>query len=302
MMTMTITKPTIRHIYQNHTLDSKRWDHYSARPDDIVIATPYRSGTTWMQIIVMNLIFQDLIVRRVFDYSPWFEQRAVLLDETVQLLEQQQHRRFIMTHLPLDGLPYFEEVKYIVVNRDARDVFMSMWTFYKGFSDESMPPMNTGPHRVEDPLPRCPEDIHDFWQQWITQGWFDWESEGYPFWSNLRHVQTWWDFRHLPNILFVHFNDLLGNLEAEIQRVADYLAIDVTPDLRTKIAEAVSFKRTKGNEEQLGKGKNFFYKGTNGRWRTVLSDDELQLYQNAVARELSPDCAHWLEYGRNGLS
>ena len=52
--------PRVEHIYQNHFLDSTRWDHLRPRDDDIVVATPYKSGTTWMQSIVLHLIFQDL--------------------------------------------------------------------------------------------------------------------------------------------------------------------------------------------------------------------------------------------------
>ena len=296
-MLMTKPLPLIRHIYQNHTLDSTRWDHYSPRPDDIVIATPYKSGTTWMQIIVMHLIFQDLQLRPFGELSPWLDARwGEPVTNLLQNLEEQNHRRFIKTHLPLDGLPYFEQVKYIVVGRDARDVFMSLWHFYRGFGDSFYEKVNRDwPGKS---FPRCPEDISDFWRDWIGKGWFEWESEGYPFWSNLRHVQTWWDFKYLPNILFVHFNDLLGNLETEIQRVADFLDIDLPSGLRPKIAEAVTFKNVKQNAEQLGSRKNFFHKGTNGRWRNMLTEEDLQLYNAAVARELTSDCANWLENGR----
>ncbi|QTA86300.1 sulfotransferase domain-containing protein [Desulfonema magnum] len=44
----------------------------------------------------------------------------------------------------------------------------------------------------------------------------------FPFWSCLHSIQFWWNFRHLPNILFVHFNDLLKKLENEIRK--KYLA------------------------------------------------------------------------------
>jgi hypothetical protein len=30
-----------------HHFDSRRWDHVALRDDDIVIASPYKSGTTW---------------------------------------------------------------------------------------------------------------------------------------------------------------------------------------------------------------------------------------------------------------
>ena len=41
----------------------------------------------------------------------------------------------------------------------------------------------------------------------------------------------------------------------------------------------------------------FFNKGTNGRWRDVLSIDDLALYTMAVERTLTPDCARWMEAG-----
>ena len=296
---MSVTKPAVRQIYQNHTLDSTRWDHYSPRPDDIVIATPFKSGTTWMQIIVMHLIFQDLALRPVWELSPWFENRWSSLDDLLNKVEGQSHRRFIKTHLPLDGLPYYEPVKYIVIGRDARDVFMSLWNFYGNFREETFEKMNA--HSPDRPMPRRPEDIRVFWRQWISSGWFAWENEGYPFWSNMRHVQTWWDFKHLPNILFVHFNDLLGNLEGEISRIAGFLDIDVRPGFRAKIAEAVAFKTVKENAEQLGLKTDFFYKGTNARWHNVLTGEDLELYQAAMARELSPDCVNWLENGCHAI-
>lgn len=39
---------------------------------------------------------------------------------------RQTDRRFIKSHLPQDATPYFDEVHYIIVGRDARDVFISM--------------------------------------------------------------------------------------------------------------------------------------------------------------------------------
>ena len=42
----------------------------------------------------------------------------------------------------------------------------------------------------------------------------------------------------------------------------------------------------------------FIHKGTNERWRGVLSDAELALYDETVAVRLTPDCARWLAEGR----
>lgn len=299
--------PELLHTYQNHHLDSTRWLGYVPRDDDIVIATPIKSGTTWMQLLVLNLIFLGQEVPTVWEASPWLDQRRRPIEEIIATLETQQHRRCIKTHLALDGLPFYPQVKYIVVGRDPRDVFMSLWNHYSSHTDAYFEQVNNIPGRVGAPFPRCPQDLHALWPLWIRRGWFAWESEGYPYWSNMHHIQTWWNYRHLPNILFVHFNDLLTNLEAEIRRVTHFLAVEVSDTSLASVAQAVTFDTVKQNTEKIfpqakgiwqGGSQTFFFKGTNGRWRDTLTDEELAMYEATAAKILTPECRAWLEQGR----
>jgi aryl sulfotransferase len=46
---------------------------------------------------------------------------------------------------------------------------------------------------------------------------------------------------------------------------------------------------------------SFFYKGTNGRWRDVLSGEELAMYEHTAAKVQTPSCRTWLEQGRWAL-
>ncbi|MCB0109619.1 MAG: sulfotransferase domain-containing protein [Caldilineaceae bacterium] len=313
---MTLQLPQVTHIYQNNNLDSTRWQHFQPRADDIVITTSIKSGTTWMQEIVRQLIFsgQESAPERdhvaVWDVSPWLEWRMIPCEAILERLNAQQHRRFIKSHLPLDGLPFFPQVKYIVVGRDARDVAMSLWNHYAEFTEGVFAGTNSLPERIGDPMPHPPSDIHAFWQDWISRGWFAWECEGYPFWGNLHHTQTWWQYRHLPNILFVHYNDLKADLAGEIRRIADFLAIPLTDDALPAILPAVTLDAMRNREGRLNEGmamswkegaKTFFFKGTNGRWQDVLSAEELQLYDEKAAQVLTPDCRAWLERGRVAL-
>jgi aryl sulfotransferase len=303
---MTPIVPTVTRVYQNHTIDSTRWGRYLPRSDDVIVATPYKSGTTWMQAIVLHLIFRDLVARDIDKFSPWLDVRRRPVGEVIAEIEAQPHRRVLKSHVPLDGLPFFPEVKYVVVGRDPRDVFMSLWNHYSSYTQEMFASVNDPEGRVGPPLPPCPENIRDFWRNWIGKGWFESDTEGYPFWSNLRHVQGWWDHRDLPNILFVHYNDLLADLPSEIMRVAAHLDIEVTPELVSAIADKVSFDGMKRDAASLmpnregrfvGGARTFIFKGTNGRWRDVLTDSDLDHYRAAVARELTPDCAAWLQEG-----
>ena len=121
--------PQRTRVYRCHHLDSTRWDGIVPRPDDIVITTSLKAGTTWTQRIVSLLVFQTTALPKTLHWvSPWPDARFVLpTAEMLAVVEGLPHRRFLKTHLALDGLPYRESTKYIYVGRDTRDVFMSAW-------------------------------------------------------------------------------------------------------------------------------------------------------------------------------
>ena len=104
--------PQRTRIYQCHHLDSTRWDDVVPRPDDIIITTSLKAGTTWTQRIVSLLVFQKLELPKSSPFvSPWPDSRFILgRDEMRTVVEGLEHRRFLKTHLALDGLPYWESV------------------------------------------------------------------------------------------------------------------------------------------------------------------------------------------------
>ena len=48
-------------------------------------------------------------------------------------------------------------------------------------------------------------------------------------------------------------------------------------------------------------GNTFIFKGTNGRWKGVLTENELAQYRQAMEKTLPVDCARWLESGGSYL-
>ena len=296
--------------YRCHHFDGGRWDRYNPRDDDIIVATSYKAGTTWTQAILAHLIFPDgEFPAPVPDLSPWLDMDLAPLDVILDSVEAQQHRRFLKTHLPLDGMRYEPGVKYLYVSRDGRDVFMSMWNHYRNYTDAMHEDLDSQPGYENEPFPRCPDDIHEFWRNWIDRSYFPWEQTGWPFWSHMENVQSWWDFRHLPNIEFFHYNDMLLDLEGEMRRMAAYLEIDIAEHYWPGIVEACSFAGMKKSSANYvpgggvfwkGGAETFLNKGTNGRWREVLSGEEVAQYEAACEAVLSEDCRRWLERGRSG--
>lgn len=161
--------PERTRTYQSYVFHSQHWDLYIPRSDDIVISTSYKSGTTWTQNIVLQLIFFGQPKPALSEVSPWLDRRTLSIEETIEKLNAQQHRQFIKSHLPLDALPYYPQVKYIVLGRDAHDVFMSVWNHYSNFTDAAYASLNDPSGRIGNPLPRCPQDIHECWPNWINR-------------------------------------------------------------------------------------------------------------------------------------
>jgi aryl sulfotransferase len=116
-----------RRRYQTSLEDSTRWDGFELRPDDIVISAPSKSGTTWTQMVCALLIFQTPdLPAPLTTLSPWLDMRIRSVEEVHAQLAAQQHRRFIKTHTPLDGVPTHPGVTYLAVGRDPRDVAVSL--------------------------------------------------------------------------------------------------------------------------------------------------------------------------------
>jgi aryl sulfotransferase len=301
------TAPQVRHVYQNHHLDTRRWDGFKPRGDDIIISTSYKAGTTLTQTIIVNLLYPEGPPAPVGALSPWVDFRIAPLDEVMAGLEATADRRCIKTHLPLDGLPFFEEAQYLMVGRDPRDVFMSLLNHYGNHTPQFFEILNGVPERVGDPFPPFDGDVHKLWDAWISRGWFAWESDGWPYWSHLHHAKTWWEFRHLPNIRLIHYNDLRADLEGQMRALADWLNIEVPEARWPAVVHACRFETVKADPEKVlgdrmgqfwkGGGQTFINKGTNGRWKDVLTAEELAQYDAAMKKTLSADCARWLENG-----
>lgn len=303
--------PTVQHHYLSHHLDSKRWEAFEPRGDDVIVTTSYKCGTTFTQQILYNLLVEDTADMEVFpnlmEASPWVDARfhGFSLELLKQLLAGFERRRFLKSHLPLDGLPYHAQVKYLIVARDARDVFMSLLNHYGSYTDQMYEMLNDDPGL--EPMPRYNGDDHALWRRWISTGWFDWEQEGSPFWSNMRHTQSYWDYRHLPNFMFIHYEDMIADTPAAVGKIANFIEHEIDEAGVERVAQAVNFKTVKAQavtqssrEDHMafkGGQATFINKGTNGRWREFLSEEELAMYTETRDRVLSPDCASWLENG-----
>jgi aryl sulfotransferase len=286
--------------FQNHHFDSTIWNDFVFRDDDIIIGSYAKSGTTWTQQIVGQLVFTGDPDINVAALSPWLDLRVPPKAIKLPEVEAQTHRRFIKTHLPVDALVFSPTARYLYVARDGRDVVWSMHHHHTNANEQWYAALNDTPGRVGPPIPPAPADVRDFWRLWL-------DHDGEPWWPFWENVRSWWQLRHLPNVMLVHFEDLKRDLAGEVRRIAAHLAIDVDETAMAKVVEHSTFEWMKQHAEKAaplggvfwdGGAQTFINKGTNGRWRDILTPAEAAEYETRAVAELGPECAAWLARGR----
>ncbi len=297
---MTITWPVKTREFHNHHFDSTIWNDFRFRDNDIIIATYAKSGTTWMQQIVGQMLLGPDPELAVADMSPWLDLRVPPKEVKLPMVEAQTHRRFLKTHLPVDALVFSPKAKYLYIGRDARDVVWSVYNHHANANDLWYQALNDTPGRVGPPIGRPNPDIRQYWHEWL-------DKDGFPFWPFWENARTWWAIRHLPNVMFIHFAELKADLPGSMKRIADFLDINVDRANWPRILEYCSFDWMKANATKsvpLGGAfwdagaQVFINKGVNGRWQSVLSADECRVYEERALRELGPECARWMATGR----
>lgn len=286
--------------------DSALWAEFKFREDDVIVTPPAKCGTSWLQMLCALLIFDTArFDRPLTEISPWFDATTYDFAKTVATVEAQEHRRFIKTHTPLDGLPFVEGVTYLCTGRDPRDVAISFDNANANISPEAMAealalvgvdPDNAPPMPPEDPLER-------FWL------WADAEFINGPIgvgatMANLiNHLQTYWDRRHEPRVVLFHYADLLSDLPGQMRRLAAALGIDRSAERIEELAAEASFGRMRERADELAPGldkklwrsnRDFFRSGSSGQWRELLGPDDQRRYRERLAELASPDLIEWL--------
>jgi aryl sulfotransferase len=290
--------------YQNFAMDSTFWNDFKFRGDDIFISSYGKAGTTWIQQIVAQFIFEGVTDDKpIGDISQWVEFRIPTLNVKLPMIEVQDHRRFLKTHLPVDALVFSPEVKYIYVARDGRDVLWSMFNHHVHLNNILYDglkalPVQFGP--IIEP-PRT-QNIREYFLDWLNE-------DGFPFWAFWENIRTWWDIRHLPNVHFVHFQNLKNDMEGEMEIIGAYLGYDVGAITKGKWDDYVrqcTFTHMKNNAPNStpmggalwdGGAQVFVNKGTNKRWTDTLTADDIEQYEKRALEELGPECAYWLATG-----
>src|SRR3954449_5099764 len=152
MSEMAPTWPQKTRETHNQHLGSTVWNDFQFRDDDIIISTYAKSGTTWMQQIISQLLFAGDTEMDTQSMSPWVDFRVPPKEVKLPALEAQTHRRFVKTHLPVEALAYSPKTKYIYIGRDGRDVLWSLYNHHAMGNEVMYDALNKSPGRIGPPL------------------------------------------------------------------------------------------------------------------------------------------------------
>jgi aryl sulfotransferase len=295
----TFTWPQKTREFHNHHFDSTIWNDFNFRDDDIIIATYAKSGTTWVQQIVSQLLFDGAEGLEVAEMSPWLDLRIPPKEIKLPIVVQQQHRRFIKTHLPVDALVFSPKAKYIYIGRDGRDVVWSMYNHHANANDLWYQALNDTPGRIGPPLEKPTNDIVQYFRDWL-------DEDGFPFWPFWENIRSWWNIKDLPNVHLLHFGNLKKDMPGEIKKVAAFLDIEIDPVKWDAIFEHCSFDYMKKNSIKSvplggafwdGGSDVFINKGVNGRWKDLLTKEDNDRYEKMCIENLGETCTRWLNTG-----
>ena len=298
-MESVINWPQKKRELHNHHFDSTIWNDFNFRDDDIIVATYAKSGTTWLQQIISQLLFNGQEDLETAEMSPWLDLRVPPKEVKLPAVESQQHRRFIKTHLPVDALVFSAKAKYIYIGRDGRDVVWSLYNHHKNANDFWYHALNDTPGRIGPAIEKPVESIVQYYEDWL-------EKDGYPFWPFWENVRSWWAIRDLPNVYMIHFQKMKEDMPGEIKKLAAFLDIKIDPAKWDSILEHCSFEYMKKHSTKSvplggafwdGGSDTFINKGTNGRWKDMLSKEESDRYEKLAVENLGAECAEWLKTG-----
>ena len=280
--------------YLGPVTDSALWERFECRPGDAFICTPPKSGTTWMQTIFALLISGDPGVNAQNSVrSPWFDCGIRDTDEAENTLREQTYQRYIKSHTPADGIPYFDEAHYFCVYRHPLDVHFSMRRHVQNMTIDILDEY-------------VPENIEESFEIFLNGSAYGPELDAACLEAITRHYDAFKLWEPQGNVHFFHYVDMKRDLAGAMIRVARVLGIDHAPDMMQKLVDAATFENMKSNADRFApsaesgiwhSSAGFFHSGTDRKWEGKLSKAQLAAYDARMQELVGPEARRWLEDG-----
>lgn len=186
------------------TISSAYLKNYNPKATDVIISPFSKSGTTWLQQIVHGMRTRgSMDFDEITDVTPWIEWAQIGNWDVNQ--NQVSNPRVYKSHLSFHEIP--KGAKYICSFRDPDAQLLSFYRFLEGWWFEK------GSLGLEE--------FADF------AALRDPKNSGY--WH---HLSSWWDQKNNDNVLLLCFEDMIADFSRTINKLANFLEIDLDDELR----------------------------------------------------------------------
>lgn len=248
----------------------REWDlaGLARRADDIHVTPFKRSGTTWTQMVLYQLITGDDELEKIahmYEFSPYpfYELRILGTSARIDALPSP---RVIKSHEPAERI-FGALGRYIYVARDGMDV---VWSAYH--------------HHLQVGNGPVPFDV--FFDRFVSE----------PKWFH--EVLGWWRRRDEPNVLFLTYRELKSDLRGTVAKLAAFCGIDAGAEKLDRVARAASFAHMKKHEAKFDHNEGihwllgrrdaggFLRKGAMAEGATRLSDAQKRRFVETYERIL----------------
>ena len=211
----------------SHLITDEGWRKTASfipRPNDVIVVTFPKCGTTWMQQIMHQLRSGgDMSFRDISDVVPWID---LAYDAGKDLdIEHKYQPRCFETHTWYEMCP--KGAKYILVYREPCAAFYSFFNFFQ----------NKYFQQGEITLDEFVRNISLLPSHKMRVNYFD-------------HLVSWWPRRNDPNVLFLLYEDMLEDLESAVRAVASFMGIDDEASI-TNAVKMSTFDFMKQNQEKF---------------------------------------------------
>lgn len=191
-------------------------------PTDVFISPFAKCGTTWMQQIVHGLrTGGSMEFDEITEVVPWVEMAH---DAGFDLENQVADPRAFKSHCSYDEIP--KGGKYITVFRDPADACLSLYRFFEGWYFEK------GSIGLD-------EFVTDYYLR---------RDNANSYWH---HAASWWRVRDRADVLLFAYEDLKDDLSGAVERVADFIGIPLTRELKAVVVEQSGFDFMKRHASQF---------------------------------------------------
>lgn len=237
---------------------------FVSRADDIYVASYPRSGTTWVQMLLVELFFGgEPRFDHLSDVSPFLD---IALRNQIDL-DRLGSPRILKTHLSfrqIGGRPG----RYLYVMRDGRDVLVSYFHFWRAYGG---------------------------YEGQFAAFFEDFVSGRVQYGSWFKHVASWTEHKHDSNLLLVHYEDLLSRFDETVETIAVHCGVVLTPRALADMSRFCGLGFMKRHEGRFAPAPRlggsivptgFIRNGKSGGWKDYLSPEQDARFQELAGQLL----------------